>query len=92
MWKHGKAPKVGKNKPQLLAAQNAAKNNPIEDNKSWTTEENSEIKRLDSKIIHICDTGIGRQTKKVMDHTLAVLPKISKYQLRILRNTIPSSP
>ena len=25
MWKHGKAPKVGQNKPQLLAAWNAAK-------------------------------------------------------------------
>ena len=33
MCKHGKAPKVGQNKPQLLDAWNAAKNSPIEDNK-----------------------------------------------------------
>ena len=30
MWNYGKAPKVGQNKPQLLAEWNAAKNNPIE--------------------------------------------------------------
>ena len=36
MWKHGKAPNVYQNKPQLLAAWNAAKNIPIEDNKPWT--------------------------------------------------------
>ena len=30
MRKHGKAPKVGQNKPQLLAAWNAVKNNPID--------------------------------------------------------------
>ena len=33
MWNHIKAPKVGQNKPQSLAAWNAAKNNPNEDNK-----------------------------------------------------------
>ena len=36
MWKHGKAPNVDQNKPQLLAAWNAAKNIPIEDNKPCT--------------------------------------------------------
>ena len=56
MWKHGKAPKVGQNKPQLLAAWNAAKNNPIEDNKPWTTEDQSDLERLDAEIIHICYT------------------------------------
>ena len=37
MWKHGKAPKVGQNKPQLLSSWNAEKNNPIEYNKPWIT-------------------------------------------------------
>ena len=78
MWKNGKAPKVGQNKIHLLAAWNAAKNNLIEDNKLWKTEDQSEIQRLDAKIIHMCDTEIGRQTKKVVDHTRAVLQKISK--------------
>ena len=90
MWKHGKAPKVGQNKPQLLAAWNAAKNNPIEDNKPWRAEEESELERLDAEIIQICHTEIGRQTKKIVNHTLSVLTKMSKYQLRILRNAIPS--
>ena len=56
MWKHINAPKVGQNKPRLIAACNAAKNNPIEDNKPWTTEEQSEIQRLDAYIIQICNT------------------------------------
>ena len=78
MWKYGKAPKVGQNKPHLLAAWNYAKNNPIEDNKPWTTEDQSVLERLDAEIIHICDTEIGIQTKKVVDHTLDFLTKISK--------------
>ena len=92
MWKHGKAPNLDQNKPQLLAAWNAAKNNPIEDNKPWTTEDQSELERLDAEIIQICDTEIGRQTKKVMDHTLAVLPRMPKEQLIILRNATSSCP
>ena len=92
MWKHGKAPKLCQNKPQLLAAWNAAKNNQIEDNKPWTTQDKSELERLDAEIIQIQDTEIGRQTNKVVDHTLDVIPKMSKYKLIILRNTIPSSP
>ena len=91
MWKHGKATKVGQNKPQLLAAWNTAKNNPIEYNKPWTTEDHSKLEILYAEIIQIYNTEIGRQ-KKVVDHTLTVLPKISKDQLRILRNAIPSSP
>ena len=43
MWKHGKAPKVGQNKPQLLAAWNTTKLNPIEDNTPWITEDQSEL-------------------------------------------------
>ena len=38
MQNHGKAPKVGQNKPLLLAAWNAEKYNLIEYNKPWTTE------------------------------------------------------
>ena len=53
MWKHGKSPKVRQNKPQLLAAWNDAKNNPIEYNKPWTTEDWIEIERLDAEIIQI---------------------------------------
>ena len=53
MWKHGKAPTVGQNKTQLLAAWNSAKNNPIEDNRPWTTEDQIELERLDAKIIQI---------------------------------------
>ena len=75
MWKHGNTRKEGQTKPQLLTAWNAAKNNPIEDNNPWKTEDQSELEILDSKIIRICNTEIGRQTKKVVDHTLAVLPK-----------------
>ena len=56
MQKVSNAPKVGQNKPQLLAAWNAAKNNPIGDNKPWTTEYQSELERLDAEIIHICNT------------------------------------
>ena len=67
MWKHGKAPKVGQNKPQLLAAWDAAKNNPIEHNKPWRAEEESELERLDAEIIQICHTEIGRQTKKIVN-------------------------
>ena len=92
MRKHGKVPKVGQNKSQLLSACNSAKNNPIEDKKPWTTEYQIELEVLDAEIIHICHTEIGRQTKKVVDHTLSVLPKMSKDRLRILRNAIPSSP
>ena len=91
MWTHGKAPKVGQNKLQLLAVWNAANNNPIKENKPRKTEDQRELEILDANIIHICNTEIGRQTKKVVDHTLAVLPKMSKYQLRILINAIPSS-
>ena len=43
MWTHGKVPRLGQNKQQLLYAWNAAKNNPIEDNKPWTTEDQSEL-------------------------------------------------
>ena len=92
MWKHEKAPKEGQNKPQLLAARNAAKNNPIEDKKPWTTKDQSELDGLDAEIIQIFDTKIVRQTKKVVDRTLAVIPKMLKDQLRILRNTISSIP
>ena len=92
MRNHGKAPKVGQNKPHLLVSWNSAKNNPIEDNKPWITEDQSDLERLDAKMIQICDTGIGRQTKKFVDHTLAVIPKMSKDQLIILRNAIPSCP
>ena len=53
MLKHGNSPKVGQNKSQLLAAWNAEKNNPIEDNKPRTTEDQSELERLDAKIIQI---------------------------------------
>ena len=91
MQKHRKAPNTGQNKPRLLAAWNAAKNIPIEDNKTWTTEDQSELERLDDEIIHICNTEIGRQTNNVVDYTLAVIPKMSKDKLRILRNAIPSS-
>ena len=40
------------------------KNDPIEENKPWTTEDQSEPDRLDADIIHILDTEIGIQTKK----------------------------
>ena len=91
MWKYGKAPNVDENKPQLLAAQNAANNIRIEDIKPCTTQDQSELERLDAEIIHIFDAEIGRQKKKVVDHTLAVIPKFSKDQLIIPRNVIPSS-
>ena len=90
MWTHGKAPKVGQNKLQLLAVWNAANNNPIKENKPWKTEDQRELEILDANIIHICNTEIGRQKNKFVDHTLAVLPKMPKYQLRILRNAIPT--
>ena len=54
-WKHGNAPKVGQNKPKLLAACNATKNT-IEDNKPWKTEDQSELEKLDTEILQICDT------------------------------------
>ena len=54
MWYNGKAPEVGFKKPQLLAAWNDAKNNLIEDNKQWTTEDQNELERTDSEIIQIC--------------------------------------
>ena len=38
----------------------------------------------DPALLCVAAANIGRQTKKVVDHTLAVLPKMSKYQLRIL--------
>ena len=65
--------------------------NPIKDNKPWKIEDQSELEIPDAEIIQICDTEIVRQTNKVVDHTLYVLPKMSKDKLRILRNTIPSS-
>ena len=51
------------------------KNNPIEDNRPWTAKDQSELEILEAEIIQMCDTEIGRQTKKVVDHALPVLPK-----------------
>ena len=64
----------------------------IEDNKHWKIEDHSELERLYDKIIQIHDTEIGIKTKKVVDNTLAVLQKMSKYQQIIIRNEILSSP
>ena len=55
MLMHVKAPKVGQNKPHVLAAWNAAKNNPIDDNEPWISDDQIELERLDAKIIQICN-------------------------------------
>ena len=51
------------------------KKNSIEDDKPWTKEDQSELERLDSGKIQICDTEIWRQTNKAVDITLDVLQK-----------------
>ena len=92
LWKYGKIPKVGQNKPQLLAAWNDAKTSEAEGTSEWTVEDQSKFERLNSDIIEIKDTKLGRQTNKVVDYILTVLPKMSNDQLRIMRNAIPDSP
>ena len=92
LWKYGKTRKEGQHKPQLIFAWNNAKNSEAEGTSEWTVENKSKFERLNSDIIEIKDTELGRQTNKVVDDTLAVLPKMSNNQLRILKNTIPNSP
>ena len=50
------------------------------------------MERLGSEEIQLCNTEAGRQAGKVAEHALAVLPKMSKDQIRKLTDAIPQSP
>ena len=88
-WKHGKNPKASKNKAALLQDWLASKDNNDEiQDKVWTEEEETQLSLLTSQTIDINETEIGRQTKKVVNETLAVLPKMTSSQLEELKQAI----
>ena len=88
-WKHGKNAKAGLNKLALLTDWLMSKDSP-EDSQEyvWTTEEEEELNQLTAQAININETELGRQTKKVFNETMSVLPKMTTSQLQELKEAI----
>ena len=49
-----------------------------------------ELDRLNTEVIEILETEMGRQTCEVLNHSIAVLSIYSQDQLKLLQNAIPS--
>jgi len=78
-WKHGKSPPAGpeSNKPALLSAWQRTKDNN-HTVATWSEEEESQLVHLQSEIIGIHDTEVGRQTTELVHCTISALSHISK--------------
>ena len=88
-WKHGKNPKAGQNKLALLTDWIMSKDSPQDTQEYvWTAEEEEELNQLTSQAIDINDTELGRQTKKVFNDTISVLPKMTPSQLQELKEAL----
>ena len=78
-WKHGKSPPAGSesNKPALLSAWHRTKDKD-DDIATWSELEESQLVRLQSEIIGIHDTEVGRQTSGLVHGTISALSHMTK--------------
>ena len=83
-WEHGKAPKVGLNRPHFLAVWNKSKVIINHNTKTWAVEDQVELNRLNTDVINISETEVTRQTGKVLNGTISVLSIYSQDQSKQL--------
>ena len=84
-----KNPKAGQNKLALLTDWLVSKDSPQDTQEYvWTPEEEEELNELTSQAININETELGRQTKKVFNDAISVLPKMTPSQLQELKEAL----
>ena len=92
-WKHGKVPTAVLNKPLLLTDWFTSKDTVEEvEEDAWTMEEDAELNRLSLETIELHEEELGRKSKKVIDQTLSVPPKMTEIQVRQLKDELKIVP
>ena len=59
---------------------------------TWTLEEEAELNRLSSETIELHEIELGRQSKKMLDQTLSVIPNMTEIQVRQLKDALETVP
>ena len=75
--KHGKNPKAGLNKLELVEYWIARKGNAETEVTEWAQENEAEIETLRSGTIELDEKELGKQKNKVLNSTLSIIPTMT---------------
>mmetsp|Transcript_27659 Transcript_27659/g.40470 ORF Transcript_27659/g.40470 Transcript_27659/m.40470 type:complete len:107 (-) Transcript_27659:52-372(-) len=73
MWKCGKGPSAGTNKPELVSAWMRTKHSQPMQDFSWTAADDETLKSLELNEIELKNTELGRQTQSLFNDSVSAL-------------------